>query len=121
MKKVVIGLVEPVKVIGKKRAVKLLAKIDTGAARSSLDEGVAEQLDLGPVVKFVRVKSAVADKMYDRRPVYRARIEIGGKKIPVEISTADRRRLKYKMIIGRDILRSNFIVDVEHTYKTVKR
>ena len=36
-KKIIVGLVEPVEVIGKKR-IKTLAKIDTGAARSSIDE-----------------------------------------------------------------------------------
>jgi hypothetical protein len=120
-KKVIIGLVEPIKIIGKRKTVETLAKIDTGAARSSIDEKIAEEAGLGPIIKFVRIKSAVADKPYDRRPVYRAKIEIAGKKIPVEINVADRRRLKYKALIGRDILRSNFLVDVEHTHKTVKK
>ena len=120
-KKIIIGRVEPVEIIGKKKLVKAVAKIDTGAARSSIDEKLADEAGLGPIIKFVRVKSAVADKPYDRRPVYKARIKIAGKVMPVEISTANRSRLKYKVLIGRDILRSNFIVDVEHTHKTIKK
>ncbi len=117
MKKIVVGLIEPVKVIGKK-TVSALAKIDTGAARSCVDEKIAIEAGLGPVIKFVRVKSATTgDKPYVRRPVFRAKIEIGGKKIPVEVSVANRRNLKHKVLIGRDIIRSNFIVDVERSKK----
>ncbi len=121
MKKIIVGLVEPVKIIGKNKTVSALAKMDTGAARSSIDESLADEIGLGPVIKFVRVKSAVNGAKYVRRPVFKARIEIGGKHIPVELSVANRKRLKYKVLIGRDILHSKFIVDVEHSHKTVKK
>lgn len=121
MKKIVVGLVEPVKIIGKKE-VSAVAKIDTGAARSCVDEKIAIEAGLGPVIKFVRVKSATTgNKPYVRRPVFRAKIKIGERKLPVEVSVADRRRLKYKVLIGRDIIHSNFIVDVEHSHKTARR
>ena len=119
MKKQIVGLIEPVKIIGK-TTVEARAKFDTGAARSCIDEKIADKLKLGPVIKFVRVKSATLGEIkYVRRPVYRAKIEIAGKRIPVEISTADRKNLKYDVLIGRDIIKSNFIVDVEHKNKTL--
>jgi len=121
MKKIVVGLIEPVKIIGKKE-VSTIAKIDTGAARSCVDEKIAIEAGLGPVVKFVRVKSATTgNKPYVRRPVFKAKIEIGGKRFPTEVSIADRRRLKYKVLIGRDLIRSNFVVDVEHSHRTARR
>ncbi len=121
MKKQIVGLIEPVKIIGK-TTVEARAKFDTGAARSCIDEKIADKLKLGPVIKFVRVKSATLGEIkYVRRPVYRAKIEIAGKRIPVEISTADRKNLKYDVLIGRDIIKSNFIVDVERKNETLRK
>ena len=121
LKKQVVGLIEPVKVIGK-NVVESKAKFDTGAARSCIDEKLAEKVKLGPIIKFVRVKSATLGKInYVRRPVYKAKIEIAGKRIPVELSIANRKNLKYDVLIGRDIIKSNFIIDVEHKNKTVKK
>lgn len=121
LKKKIVGLIEPVKIIGKKE-IKANAKFDTGAARSCIDEKLAEKVKLGPVIKFVRVKSATLGKIkYVRRPVYRAKIEIANKKIPVELSIANRKNLKYDVLIGRDVIKSNFIVDVEHKNKTVEK
>lgn len=113
MKKIVVGLTEPVKVIGKK-TVEAIAKFDTGAARSCVDEKLAIEAGLGPIIKFVRVKSATTGNApYVRRPVVKAKLEIHGKKIPVEVSIADRRHLKYKVLIGRDVIRKNFVIDLE--------
>ncbi len=120
-KKIIVGLIEPVKVIGKK-IVSATAKIDTGAARSCIDETVAKEVGLNPVVKFVRVKSATTGGApYIRRPVFKAKIEIAKRIIPVEVSIADRKHLKQKVLVGRDVIRSNFLVDVEHTHKTSKK
>ncbi len=117
-KKIVVGLIEHVKIIGKKKTVSATAKIDTGAARSCVDESIVDDAGLNPVIKFVRVKSATTGGApYVRRPVFKAKIEIAGKKIPVEVSTADRSHLKQKILIGRDVIRSNFLVDVEHSHK----
>ena len=118
MKKIIVGLVEDVKVIGKK-TIASTAKVDTGAARSCVDEKIAIEAGLGPIIKFVRVKSATTGRApFVRRPVFRAKIEVGGKKIPVEVSVANRGNLKHKVLIGRDIIRSNFVVDVERSKKT---
>ena len=118
-KKIVIGLVEPVKVIGKK-IVSATAKVDTGAARSCVDKSIAKEARLSPIVKFVRVKSATTGGApYVRRPVFKAKIKIAGRVIPVEVSIADRKHLKQKVLVGRDIIRSNFLVDIEQSYRNV--
>ena len=114
------GLIEPVEIIGKK-TISSMAKIDTGAARSCIDEKLAIEVGLGTLIKFVNVKSATTGKAsHVRRPVFRAKIRIKGKKIPVEVSVANRGNLKYKVLIGRDIIHSNFIVDVEKIHKQTK-
>ena len=57
--KTVIGLVEPVTIITKEGAKKtILAKIDTGASKSSIDVNLASELKLGPIIKSKLVKSA---------------------------------------------------------------
>ena len=64
--KVVIGLTEKVTVIsssGKQQMV--LARMDTGAKSSSIDIGLAAKLELGPVMKSKRIKSA--SKAYQKR------------------------------------------------------
>jgi hypothetical protein len=115
-----VGLVETVKVIGKDKSARKRAKFDTGARRSSIDEKLAAELGAGPIIRFIRVRSASAGKTkYVRRPVYRMQIEIKGKNFQVEINSTDRGHLKQKVLIGRDILHNNFIVDVEKSHRTI--
>jgi len=109
-KKVVIGLIEKVKIEtkkGGKRTIK--AKIDTGATKSSMDINLATQLKTGPVVKSRLVKSAHGSSL---RPVVMPTIEIGGKKIRRQFTLADRKHLKYPILIGVNVLKKGgFIVD----------
>ncbi len=104
----VIGLVERVsiKFNGGKRGV--IAKIDTGATKSSIDTGLASELKLGPVIKSKIVKSAHGSKL---RPIIEATIELAGKKIKSEFTLADRAHMKYSILIGQNILKNGFLID----------
>ena len=110
IKKVIIGLTEKVKIEtkkGEKRTIK--AKIDTGATKSSMDINLAKQLKVGPVVKSRMVKSAHGNSL---RPVVMPTIEIAGKKIRRQFTLADRKHLKYPILIGVNVLKKGgFIVD----------
>ncbi len=120
MDKEIVGLIERVKIIGEE-SFEAMAKFDTGAARTCIDKKIAEKIKLGPVVKFVKVKSAtLKEKKHVRRPVYKAKLEIHGKIIPVELSVADRKNLKYDVLIGRDAINSNFLIDVSKKNKKSK-
>jgi len=120
--KVTIGLVEDVILLP--WGVKLPARIDTGAATSSLDareltikDNTAEfrlpekygglQLRL-PIVDWKTVRSAEARK---RRPIVEVELCVGPKHVRVRVNLTDRSRVKYPLLLGRNVLKENFVVD----------
>lgn len=108
--KTVVGLTERVLVRGPGGTSKeVLARIDTGATKSSIDVRLAAELKLGPVLKTKLVKSASGTTL---RPVVKATIDISNKTIPAEVTIADRSHMKYRILIGQNILCDNgFIID----------
>ena len=115
MKKIV-GLVEEVKIIGK-NTIKIQAKFDTGARRTSIDYNIAKKAKLGPIVKTVKTISSLK-KSGLKRAVVKVKLNISGKIISTYASISDRSHSKQKILIGRDILFNNFIVDVERSHKS---
>jgi hypothetical protein len=120
--KITIGLVEDVILLP--WGVKLPARIDTGAATSSLDardlkvqDGMAEfklpekygglQLRL-PIIDWRYVRSAEAR---ERRPVVEMEFCIGPKQLRIKVNLNDRSMVKHPLILGRNALKENFVVD----------
>jgi hypothetical protein len=116
-KKVVVGLVEKVKITGLKGTVETKALIDTGATRSSIDIRLAAKAGLGPIIKAVKVKSKTAPFDYMRRAVVPAEVELRGVKKKAEFTIADRTNMSYPVLIGRNILHGDFTVDIDRTHK----
>ena len=108
--KVVIGLTEKVSIHGNPRKKAVVAKIDTGATKSSIDTNLAAELKLGPVIKSKLVKSAHGSKL---RPIIEATIELAGKKIKSEFTLADRAHMNFSILIGQNILKEGFLIDPE--------
>jgi hypothetical protein len=125
--KMTIGQVEEVVLLP--WGVKLLARIDTGAATSSLDardlrikENIAEfklapkygdlQFRL-PVVDWKHIRSSEAR---ERRPVVEMELCFGPKRIRAKVNLNDRSMVKYPLIIGRNILREDFVVDCKQSH-----
>ena len=109
MDKTIVGLTEKVVLFsnnGRKKT--LMAKVDTGASRSSLDTRLASELNLGPIIKSKIVKSAHGNRL---RPIIEAEVDIAGKKIKTEFTLADRSHMKYRILIGVNILKHNFLVN----------
>ena len=105
-KRLTIGLIEPV-VLENKKTYK--AKIDTGADSSSIDMSLAEKLGDVKIVGHRTVKSALGKH---KRPTVNIEIEFQGKKFYERFSLSDRSNLKYKVLIGTDILkREQILVD----------
>lgn len=121
-KKITIGLVEDVILLP--WGVKLPARIDTGAATSSLDarelkiqDNMAEfklpdpyggvQMRL-PIIDWRTIRSAAGR---ERRPVVEITVCIGPKLFPIKVNLNDRSMVKYPLIIGRNALRKYFVVD----------
>ena len=120
--KITIGEVEEVILLP--WGVKMPARIDTGASQTSIDaqylkieDRIAEfrlhkryggmRLRL-PVIEWQDVRSSEAR---DRRPVVEIEFCLGPRRIRTKVSLNDRSMVKYPLIIGRDVLRNNFIVD----------
>jgi len=108
-KKITIGLTEKTIIFSKNNEKEIVvAKIDTGATNSSIDERLASRLGLGPIIKSKMVKSAHGTKI---RPVIEAEILLSGRKINSEFTLADRTHMSYKVLVGVNILKHGFIVD----------
>lgn len=104
MVKIVLGLVEKVLVNGKE----VNAKVDTGACRSSICKSLYDELCLGPPAGVVKTKSANKTEV---RPTTFVDLELKGKKLRVLLNVADRSRMKYSLLIGKDVLTKGFLVD----------
>jgi hypothetical protein len=120
--KMIVGEVE--EVVLKPWGVRLPARIDTGAATSSLD---ARELTVNndmaefrlskkysslrlrlPVIGWQKIRSA---DFSERRPVVEITFCLGPKLIRTQVTLNDRSTVSYPLIIGRNVLRDNFVVD----------
>ena len=79
--------------------VDILAKVDTGAYSSSLDESFFKKLNLDEEVIKNRVVRNVHGE--EKRDVYEIDLIIKGNKISSELNVFNRGDMKYKMILGR--------------------
>lgn len=125
--KITIGEVEDVIVMP--WDVRLPARIDTGAVTSSLDarglkvkNNMAEfklpkkygglRLTL-PVIAWKGIRSA---DFRERRPVVEITLCMGPKVLHVEVNLNDRSTVKYPLILGRNALKENFIIDCAQSH-----
>ena len=118
--KKVVGLVEIVIVKGTKGRVKKKALFDTGATRTSVDVKVAAKAGIGPIISSVKIKNASATGGYVRRAVAKATIIVKGEEINTAVNIEDREGLPYPILIGRDVIHKNFLIDVSKSHMTFK-
>jgi len=124
--KITVGAVEEVILLP--WGIRLPARIDTGAAKSSLDargltirDGIAAfelpekhgglQLRL-PIVEWRHILSPEGR---ERRPVVELEFCIGSKRIRDKVNLANRSFVKYPLIIGGNFLSKGFVVDVKRS------
>lgn len=119
--KKVVGLVELVTIIGKKGRVTKKALLDTGATRTSVDIKLAAKAGVGPIISSVKIKNATSgsNSTY-RRPIAEAKIKMKGIIVKTGVNIVDRTGLPYPILIGRDIIHKNFIVDISQTHSSHK-
>lgn len=104
--RLVLGLTEKVKLETGKSYV---AKIDTGADSSSIDKSLVEHLEKKEILEHKVVRSALGRH---KRPALKVEIELHGKKFNELFTVSDRSSLKYKLLIGNNILKKEgFLVD----------
>ena len=112
-KRVIIGLSEPITILGKKEGSKqkkriVHARIDTGAKRSSLDILFAEKIGIYPSSRTVSIRSASGKT---KRSLAHVTILIKGKPYHADFTLIDRSEMTYTCLIGRDILEQGFLID----------
>ncbi len=107
MDKIVVGLIENIKIVGDGEE-EVLAKVDSGAKRSSIDIRLASRLKLGPLIKTRIFRSAVGKEI---RAVVKAKIKIKNRIINATFSLSDRKKMKYPVLIGQNILKMGFLID----------
>ena len=116
MKKIAVGLVEPVEIIASDKKIKTIAKFDTGAERTSIDKNIVSELNLDTVGETTTFN------VHGRsvRPLVDVKLKIKGKIFNVKANVSDRSSIKYKILIGRDVIFSNFIVDISKSHRSHK-
>lgn len=121
MAKKTIGLIEKVRIHKKGGGfVETTALVDTGAQMTSIDMEVAREAKLGPVVRTFKTKAPIT-KHVDKRPVVKATIEINEEKFTVEANIKDRSHMKFPVLIGRNLIYDNFVVDVSKSPRIRKQ
>lgn len=116
MKKIIVGLVEHVEIIADSKEIKVMAKFDTGAERTSIDKKIVSGLNLDTIGKTTTFN--VHGKSV--RPLVNIKLKIKGKIFNVKANVSDRSPVKYKLLIGRDVIFSNFIIDPSKSHRSHK-
>lgn len=106
--KIIIGLAENIVIKGLDETKEVDAKIDTGATKSSIDSKLAAELKLGPIIRTRLVKSAHGNTL---RPMINVDLELAGQKIKSQFTIANREHMKYRVLIGQNILKDKFLID----------
>ncbi|MBW3019367.1 RimK/LysX family protein [Candidatus Woesearchaeota archaeon] len=112
--KSVLGLTTSCVLFGKKKKKEVVARVDTGATKSSIDERLALEIGVGPELKKTLVKSAHGTR---QRPVIVVDLMVGGQMKRSEFTLADRAHLKYPVLIGQNVLKSGFMIDPSRKLK----
>jgi hypothetical protein len=107
-KEYVIGNLEYVEICGETH----LAKIDTGASRSSIDENLAKKLNLHEIIKEKEVKSSHGKSI---RKIVKTKVKIGNRIIPTSFTLANRDELKFDLILGKNFLWRGFLIDTKRS------
>ena len=126
-KEITIGTVEDVILVP--WGVKMPARIDTGAAKSSLD---AQELSIeNNIADFklpqkyggMRIRLPIREWRHVRtneglkkRPVVEIELCIGPKRLRTLVALDNRTAVTYPFLVGRNILKGNFIVDVKRKH-----
>lgn len=112
--KKIIGAREPVKIFGpNNEQYETVAKIDTGAYRSSVCYSIAEKINLNRALKKKSVRSALGN---EERNIVDLKFSLDDLLIDTEVFLAKRENMKHDMIIGRKDIKK-YLVDPSKNVK----
>lgn len=103
----ILGVTEMVTVYGTKGSRTIMAKIDTGAYRSSIDQNLALELGFQETDETVAIRNATGRQ---KRSLFHIKLKMHGVGTKTTVSIAERAHMKFPMIIGRRDLKG-FLVD----------
>jgi hypothetical protein len=106
--RIILGLYEYVTIKGKK----VPARIDSGAVKSSIDINLAAELKLGPVVGTKKIRNVHGSNV---RPVVSVGVKLCKKSMKADFTLQHRKSMKFKVLIGQNILFDHFIIDPKKT------
>jgi hypothetical protein len=116
------------------------AKIDTGANRSSIHCSKIELLDKAGTQELsfhIPLDSSKGDNFFTSRDFFKKKIKssnghseeryiikttviLFGKRIKASFSLTDRAEMSYPILLGRKLLKSRFVVDIDEQYLSYK-
>lgn len=106
--KTVVGLYEYVTVKGKK----IPARIDSGAVRSSIDADLAKELGIKNVIGSKKIRNVHGSTL---RPLIHTYVTLCKKRLKADFTLQSRTHMKFKILIGQNILMKDFIIDPKKT------
>lgn len=107
----IVGILQEVTIYGKNnKRRKVVAKLDTGAWRSSISRNIAEELGLLDGDNFLKHKRVASSLGVSRRGIILAKYKLAGRISVSDMAVSDRSGLKFQMIIGRKNL-DGFLID----------
>lgn len=106
--KTIIGVVEEVTISSGNGDKTFEARIDTGARLSSIDTNLVAELGLGPITRTKKVKSANGKSL---RPVIKVKLKLADREFEEDFTITDRSHMTYSVLIGRNILENDFLID----------
>lgn len=104
----IVGFTETITIKSNGKSKKIVARIDTGATKSSIDTSLASELKLGPIIASKMVKSANGAKL---RPIVDVSVLLEGQEVTEKFTLADRSHMRYRVLIGQNILKRGFLID----------
>jgi hypothetical protein len=103
----IIGVAEPIVIIGKTGEKRVIARIDTGAKISSIDAALAEEIGGGDSIRHGIIKSASGTS---KRVVVQLKVKIKNRELVGEFSIASRSHMRHPVLIGRNFLSQGFVI-----------
>lgn len=103
----ILGLYEPLQFLS--AGISITSLVDTGAELSSIDRQLAQQYKLHtPVTRQIYVRTAHG---VERRDIVALRIKLRGQVLQREFTLSNRRDMKQKVLLGRNVLKG-FLIDL---------
>ncbi|MEK6958534.1 MAG: RimK/LysX family protein, partial [archaeon] len=80
----------------------------------------AAKAGIGPIISSVKIKNSSAPNGYTRRAIAEAVIIVKGKRIHTGVNIEDREGMPYSVLIGRDVIHDNFLIDVAKSHTSFR-